>query len=333
MVRPIIILTGARARLLKIELERPTRPTLIATGASYGDAVRDAFNSAISEGFTHTIVIDTDRQSTAVDVPTFLNAIAEYPTAIINGSRPRGSLPSSVRIARGNCDVWTWLETGRWITDSPLGFRAYPLDVIRELYTGSKHQEFDVEILVKAIWTGVDVKGVALTAIANDKPQLMPLADVGRFAWLTTRLMLQRLMLPAPLKKTINTKEFAASPVTWHVGRTLRDLAMHRARRPFALAVACALGAFAGVAPIWPYQLIVALLIASFARLSKGGVIGSAIAASLGVKWLIHDRLLPADVSGHWTGRLTLAIAAAILAGVTAGFAAKALTRAPRRSA
>lgn len=331
-MRATVLITGAKAEQWQADAERIVGHAIVASGACYGDAVRSGLEAAMTQGFTHAIVFDTDRQTSVADLPQFVAAISESPEVIVSGVRPRSSLPQSVQMARGNCDFWTWLETGRWVTDSPLGFRAYPLAAIRDIAFLAKHQEFDVEILVKAIWAGTAVRTIVLTPTAGEKPQMMPLAEVGRFAWLTTRLMLQRLLLPAPLKKTINTKEFAASPVTWHVGRTLRDLALHRMRRPAAFGIACAMGAFFGVAPIWRYQLVIALLIASFTRLSKGAVIGAAIASSLMVKFLIYDRLLSADVSGHWTGRLGLATVAAVVGGLIAYGTARAFLKAQRYS-
>lgn len=127
-----------------------------------GAAMLDGFKAATALGFSHALQIDADGQHEINDIPAFLEAGAQQPTALILG-RPLfdGSAPKSRLYGRMISNFWVWINTLSFdIADSMCGFRLYPLAAVTKLVNGTaiaKRMDFDIDILVRLYWQGVAV--------------------------------------------------------------------------------------------------------------------------------------------------------------------------------
>jgi glycosyltransferase involved in cell wall biosynthesis len=127
-----------------------------------GAAVLDGFNAAQALGFSHAIQIDADGQHDVNDIPAFLEAGKQHPKALILGQPLFDSTAPKSRVyGRTIANLWVWINTLSFaIKDSMCGFRLYPLDAVAELSNGTqivKGMDFDIDILVRLYWQGVDV--------------------------------------------------------------------------------------------------------------------------------------------------------------------------------
>ena len=125
-----------------------------------GSALRSGFHHAKSAGFSHAITIDSDGQHLAEDIPRFESAVADNPSALILGHRDLVKAGAG-RGSRFGCAVsnfWTWVETGQRLPDTQTGFRCYPLDTICLIALDRTSYAFEIEVLVKASWTGVPIQ-------------------------------------------------------------------------------------------------------------------------------------------------------------------------------
>jgi hypothetical protein len=127
-----------------------------------GMAVLDGFNAAIDLGFTHAIQIDADGQHDVYDIPRFLEASRLNPNTLILGQPIfDSSAPKSRRYARQFTNLWIWINTLSFaIADGLCGFRLYPLNAVQQLINTThitNRMDFDIDILVRLYWQGVDV--------------------------------------------------------------------------------------------------------------------------------------------------------------------------------
>ncbi len=129
-----------------------------------GAALKSALLYALENKFRSILTIDADGQHQASDIPKFLSSEGINDNHIIIGVRDfnSNSIPRSSRFGRKFSNFWIWAETGYYLSDTQSGFRLYPVkqDLISSLR--SKAYDFEIEILVRAIWQGVAIKEIPI---------------------------------------------------------------------------------------------------------------------------------------------------------------------------
>jgi glycosyltransferase involved in cell wall biosynthesis len=127
-----------------------------------GGAVIAGCEAALAQGFTHVLQIDADGQHDVADVPALLDFSLRHPGAVITGQAVYDeSVPRSRLYGRYLTHVWVWINTLSFgIRDAMCGLRIYPLAptcaIWRKARVG-RRMDFDMEILVRLSWTGVDI--------------------------------------------------------------------------------------------------------------------------------------------------------------------------------
>jgi glycosyltransferase involved in cell wall biosynthesis len=124
-----------------------------------GGAVFAAMELALTRGWTHAAVFDSDGQHEANDLSAFMDASLRHPDAMILGAPLFGADAPKVRVlGRLVGNWWTNLET-LWggIEDSLFGFRVYP--IVRSLkvmqgVSGGRRFDFDTQLAVRLYWDG-----------------------------------------------------------------------------------------------------------------------------------------------------------------------------------
>jgi glycosyltransferase involved in cell wall biosynthesis len=135
-----------------------------------GSAVLTGVRHAAQIGYTHALQIDADGQHRVADIPRFLELAAAHPQALILGCPEYDqSAPTLRRWARYLTHVWVSINTlSRQIQDSMCGFRVYPLTPTLELDRRrklGKRMNFDIEIVVRLYWGGVEIINVPTPVI------------------------------------------------------------------------------------------------------------------------------------------------------------------------
>ena len=170
-----------------------------------GAAVKRGMREALAAGFTHALQIDADGQHDTNDVPRFLELGAANPSALICG-RPiyDDSIPKSRLYGRYVTHFWVCVETlNVSVTDAMCGFRLYPLAASCALISRVQlpsRMDFDIEILVRLAWAGLQFKVVDTRVIYPEDgvSHFDMLRDNLRISMMHTRLscgMLLRLPL------------------------------------------------------------------------------------------------------------------------------------------
>lgn len=232
-----------------------------------GMALRKGIEQARGRHFQYAITIDSDGQHYASDIPVFVDAIAKAtdPVLLI-GSRnmSHDSVPRKSSFGNKFSNFWFWFETGIKLTDTQSGFRAYPLAAISQRYYTRKF-EFEIEIIVRAAWRGVDVQNIPVQVLYDPKERVShfrPIKDFTRISILNTVLVFLTFfyILPRNFFRSFKKKRWSDFVKENILGST---------DSPIKKSLSIGLGVFMGIAPFWGFQTAITITLAVFLRLNK----------------------------------------------------------------
>ncbi|HDY7868351.1 TPA: glycosyltransferase family 2 protein [Vibrio vulnificus] len=222
---PVIIVDDGSNFATQTQLEQQaTRDKVylirLAENQGKGGAVMAGIRYAQQLGFTHTIQIDSDGQHDLQALPKLLNASKMHPQRLISGQPIYDeSVPKSRLYGRYVTHVWVWIETlSMTIRDSMCGFRAYPVDktvAVLDKYRLGTRMDFDIEILVRMYWEGVDIDFIETRVIYPEGgiSHFDALWDNVKISWMHTKLFFG--MLPRAPKLIKRKHPDAKTNVHW----------------------------------------------------------------------------------------------------------------------
>lgn len=161
-----------------------------------GFALRNGFKRALEAGYDYVISIDSDGQHYPDDLPAFMQALDEHPRAIIIGARNmnQSSVPGKSSFGNNFSNFWYRLETGIRVSDTQSGYRLYPVKALRHMRFITRKYEFEIEVLVRAAWSGIEVVQVPVKVFYPKKEERIshfrPFRDFTRISILNTVLVL-----------------------------------------------------------------------------------------------------------------------------------------------
>jgi glycosyltransferase involved in cell wall biosynthesis len=191
---------GTSAEIAKLPVTRIEFPV----NRGKGRALRRALTWAREHAYTHMITIDADGQHDPDDIPRFIEKINRHPDRIIIGKRDFGTnVPGKSRFGRTWSNLWIRIASGGITPDSQSGYRAYPVQLAELTFLGARY-EFEVEVLVRAVWAGFQLDWVDVSVKyfqgTERVSHFKPLWDNMRISVIYTLLVLRRL-LPLPHRK------------------------------------------------------------------------------------------------------------------------------------
>lgn len=164
-----------------------------------GAALLSAIQALAPRGYDYMITLDADAQHAPEDVLRFLPLLESGGRTVVAGVRDFSvpNVPRRSKIGRALSDFVFRLETGKRISDSQSGFRAYPLPYVSRIRCASLRFEFETELLVRCMWAGLDLAEVPIST-HYDPPgkrvtHFRPFRDNARIALLHIRLILRRI--------------------------------------------------------------------------------------------------------------------------------------------
>ena len=264
-----------------------------------GEAILAVGRWAAERGYSHVITVDADGQHDPADVPRFLDAIDANPMAIVVGRRDFGeNVPGSSRFGRAWSNMWIRIACGASCPDSQSGFRAYPVESLTQVSCSGSRYEFEIEILVRAVWAGLELDSVDVSVRYFGEDQRVshfrPFLDNARISWAYTRLVTRNLM-PWPFIRRFQ-RDPLVPPFSWrrpwrywiglhhsltrrlgpeekrlsvrHPIRSIKLLHLERTE-PREVALATMLGIFLGALPLLATHTIAILFYATRFRLNR----------------------------------------------------------------
>ena len=242
-----------------------------------GAAILSAAREARRLGMTHIITLDADGQHNPDDIVKFLPAIEKNPLSIVIGRRnfDTQTVPGLSRFGRSFSNFWLRVQTGQKISDVQSGFRAYPVSVLEKLKFYESRYAFEVEVLVRAAWAGIELQEVDVAVYYPPKEKRVSHFRVFRdnleISLLNTRLTF-RAMLPWPHRKLVCTASGKLEFLSFF--QQLKGLLLNKST-PVNLALSSALGIFLGTLPLIGCHSILIVLVANYLRLNKLMALGA----------------------------------------------------------
>jgi len=178
-----------------------------------GTAINSAAEYAKANGFSHIVTIDADGQHFPSDIPKLLRYSKNHPDAIIIGKRKfkNSQAPAISKFGRKFSGFWAKVQTGKTITDIQSGFRVYPVEIFGKYKTFSKRFAFEVEIVIKALWAGFQVREADVEVYYPENKEervshFKLIKDNFRLGVLNTYLTI-RSMIPIAHRKYVKNKK------------------------------------------------------------------------------------------------------------------------------
>lgn len=263
-----------------------------------GYALRTGFKYAEELGYKFAITMDSDGQHFASDLPQFLTKLNEHKNAIIIGARNMEGQDQKHGSSFANkfSNFWFRIETAVKHPDTQSGYRLYPLKRINKRRYFSNKYEFEIEVIVRNSWRGLDVLAVPINVFYPEEDKRIthfrPFKDFFRISILNTILVIVAFFygLPARLVHNIKKKSFRT---------IIKENILQSKDSNLKISKAVGFGFFMGIVPIWGWQTLVALALSHYFKLNKAIVI---LAANISI-----PPMLPFILFGSfYTGALVL---------------------------
>lgn len=177
------------------------------------DALKLGFAAAQESGYTHAVTMDSDGQHPPEFLEKFRKKSIENPNAIILGVRDfdNSEIPRGRKFLNKFSNFWFKAETGIKVEDTQCGYRAYPLSEISRLNMNFGGFVFEVELIVKAAWAGLEICQIKIPAIYSKatlkKSHYRPVVDTLKFTAMNTKLFFSSLFMSKKFLKRIALKK------------------------------------------------------------------------------------------------------------------------------
>ena len=125
-----------------------------------GVAILTGAKEVKKRGFEYIISIDGDGQHYPKEVEHLI-PLLKNENIVIGNRKFEENVPSSSKFGRQFSNFWIWAESGRWLDDTQSGFRGYPVSILDLKLTQSRY-DLEIEVLIKHLWSGKDIKEVEI---------------------------------------------------------------------------------------------------------------------------------------------------------------------------
>jgi predicted LPLAT superfamily acyltransferase/uncharacterized protein (DUF2062 family) len=244
-----------------------------AANRGKGAALLTALAYAREKGFSHVITLDADGQHAPADLPRFLEALRGAPQALVVGVRDFSvpNVPGSSRFGRSFSNFWIALETGALCADTQCGYRAYPVGLVSQLRLAGRRYDFEVEILVRALWAGLPLVEVPVATWYAPPGERVSHFRKGldnlRLSHTHAKLVGRRL-LPWPAKRLLPRPKGRAWRELLHPAALIRRL-LSESATPAGLGLSAGVGTFLAVLPIPWFHTVVIFYVATRLKLNR----------------------------------------------------------------
>lgn len=240
------------------------------TNKGKGHALKTGFKHAWAKGYRYAITIDSDGQHYAKDLKVFLDMIDAHPDAIIIGARDlnQENMNGKSNFANKFSNFWFKVETGLQMPDTQSGYRLYPLEHLHDVHFFTNKYEFEIEVLVRGAWKGLQVMAAPIDVYYPVKEERVshfrPFKDFFRISVLNTVLVLLAFLYYRPKMVFNDYRRKTLKQIYRETLESASSVPNHQ------IALSTAFGVFMGIFPIWGYQLLVGFLLAHLLSLHKG---------------------------------------------------------------
>ena len=235
-----------------------------------GAALDHGFKMARDLGYEYAITIDSDGQHYPDDLEVFLNELENRdenaPELLLVGDRNMGrdGIPGKSSLGNKFSNFWYLVVTGTQLSDTQSGYRLYPLKVVTPIKLYTNKFEYEIEIIVKSSWRGVEVKNIPIKVLYEDNrvTHFRPFWDITRIVMLYMWFVLVSFFYIHPRDKYRQFRDKGFKRF-WKENIIKSDEPAHKK------ATAVALGVFVGISPFWGLHTLIVFLLAAVFNLNK----------------------------------------------------------------
>ena len=233
-----------------------------------GVALQTGFKYAFEQGYLYAITIDSDGQHMADDLPKFLDKLEDNPAAIIMGARnmEQASVPKKSSFGNNVSNFWFKFETGINLPDTQSGYRLYPIYLLQNMRWFTRKYEFEIEVMVRAAWRGINIIAVPVSVYYAPREtritHFRPFKDSFRVGVLNSVLVVIAVLYIKPLQILQKIRKTGFK-------NFLKTHFLNAEESNKAKALSVALGIFMGIVPLWGFQMLIGIFLASLLKLNK----------------------------------------------------------------
>ena len=235
-----------------------------------GAALDHGFKMALDLGYDYAITIDSDGQHYPDDLEIFLteleNRDENAPELLLVGDRNMGQdgIPGKSSLGNKFSNFWYLVVTGTQLSDTQSGYRLYPLKIVTPIKLYTNKFEYEIEIIVKSSWRGVEVKNIPIKVLYEDNrvTHFRPFWDITRIVMLYMWFVLVSFFYIHPRDKYRQFRDKGFKRF-WKENIIKSDEPAHKK------ATAVALGVFVGISPFWGLHTLIVFLLAAVLNLNK----------------------------------------------------------------
>ena len=156
---------------------------------------------AAAEMADWAVTVDADGQHRPRDAFRLMAAIDRGKRPIVVGRRcGMGLAPWTSRFGRSFSNFWVRRAGGPPLSDTQSGMRAYPLPETLALPVKARRYQYEIEVLVRARWQGLDIIEVPVDVLYEDGAgrvsHFQPFPDFVRNTGTFARLITRRVFNP-----------------------------------------------------------------------------------------------------------------------------------------
>jgi len=262
------------------------------TNKGKGKAMLAGMAKAEEMGFKYAISIDSDGQHLAKDLHLFLEKLEQESDIMLVGARNMESdgIPEGSSFGHKFSNFWYKLETGNALPDTQSGYRLYPLKEINSMRFYTSRYEFEIESLVRLSWAGVKIDSVPIEVLYPEDrvTHFRKFWDFFRISILNTILVIIALLWIKP-------RDLFRSIKKGDTKKILKEQILRTQDSNLKMAVAIGFGIFMGIFPVWGFQMLLAVFLASIFRLNKVIVL---VAANISIPPVIPILLYLSFITG-----------------------------------
>jgi glycosyltransferase involved in cell wall biosynthesis len=149
-----------------------------------GEALKTGFQYAYDHHFDLLVTLDADGQHDPSDIPFFLRAHQQNPSAVIIGNRMTNVADMPFRRRWTNAFM-SWLLSHmvhQTIPDTQCGFRLYPREAICHIQCDQDNFAAESELIIKLARAGRNIVSVPIKTIyGHEVSAIRPVQDTWRF--------------------------------------------------------------------------------------------------------------------------------------------------------
>jgi glycosyltransferase involved in cell wall biosynthesis len=172
------------------------------TNQGKGAAIRTAIAWVLDQGYDAALFMDADGQHEPHEIAPFAQCFHATQADLVIGSRMHDNkaMPLVRKLSNRFSSALVSILAGARVTDSQSGFRLLSARLLTRLRdTGSSGFDFESEMIIDAIWEGLQYREVPISCIyADEKSHYHPLKDSLMFFSLVGRKGLEKLRRGRP---------------------------------------------------------------------------------------------------------------------------------------